>query len=314
MDKKSFQKLFKNDFLPLNTFKKMSFQSYKVSTKTFIIYTNLVLKLEKIFESKIFPISKYIVVQKKRGRRKKIQEEDPNKNIEDGSIIQIKFKSQHKGVLLKKKSEKGGFFRNSMTFVMIIDDKIINFKISRNGKFQMTGCKLDDQAEKCVSYFWNYLEKNTDYYSFSEGNNLYAYYEPVMYNIDFSLGFEINRENLDYYINTKTSHTSLLETTAGYTGVNIKIKVDTDFSKLFIKKVDYISNSIPVVSYINYVSLLEKFDSSKLKETKYNTFLVFQSGKTIMSGKTDIFMEKSYYEFINIIKKCSSFIKEAKYD
>lgn len=286
----------------------MNFSSFEVSTKTFIVYTNLNLNLEEIFEKDIFPIVKYIVIQKKRGRKKKVQEEDPNKDIKSGSIIQIKFKSRHKGVLLKNK-ESSGFFRNSMTFVMIIDNKIINFKVSRNGKFQMTGCKTDEQAERCVSYFWQYLQKNKDLYSLTDGKHFYAYYDPVMYNIDFSLGFQIIRENLDSYINASTPYTSLLETTAGYTGVNIKIPVTTDFSKLLIKKIDYVSK-IPEISFINYDAFLKKFDSNKIHKIKYNTFLVFQSGKIIMSGKAAVFMENSYYEFIEVIKKCANFIRE----
>ena len=52
-----------------------------------------------------------------------------------------------------------------------------------------------------------------------------------MTNIDFNVGFNINREELDIYINSSTLFNSLLETSFGYTGVNIKILVDntTDF-------------------------------------------------------------------------------------
>ena len=270
----------------------------------------MVLDIEGIFEKDVFPITKYVVIQKRRGRKKKVQEENPNKDIKNGSIIQIKLKDRYKGVLLKKASEDAGlFFRNSMTFVMIIDNKIINFKVSRNGKFQMTGCKTDDQAENCIKYFWSYIKDYHSIYSFSKGKNLQTYYEPVMYNIDFSLGFQIIRENLDHYINVKTPYTSLLETTAGYTGVNIKMPVKTDYSKLQIKKIEFIETSTST-SYINYEAFMKKFNPSKIKKTKYNTFLVFQSGKIIMSGKAAVFMEESYYEFIDIIKKCTPFICE----
>jgi hypothetical protein len=48
-------------------------------------------------------------------------------------------------------------------------------------------------------------------------------YNELMTNIDFNVGFTINRENLDKYINSNTDYNSLLETSFGYTGVNIKI-------------------------------------------------------------------------------------------
>ena len=37
---------------------------------------------------------------------------------------------------------------------MKVDNKLINFKISKNGKFQMTGVKYDEQAVKCIKFFW----------------------------------------------------------------------------------------------------------------------------------------------------------------
>ena len=46
-----------------------------------------------------------------------------------------------------------------------------------------------------------------------------------MRNIDFGLNFYVDREKLDEYFNTCTDYHSLLETSFGYTGVNIKIPI-----------------------------------------------------------------------------------------
>ena len=43
-----------------------------------------------------------------------------------------------------------------------------------------------------------------------------------MTNIDFNVGFIINRENLDKHMNELENFNSLLETSFAYTGVNIK--------------------------------------------------------------------------------------------
>ena len=285
------------------------FESFQVSTKTFIVYTNLVLKIDDIFYKEILPITPFVVVKKRRGRKKKIAEEDPNKDLEDGSIIRVQYMRDHQGVLLKAKSS-GGYFRNSMTVDIIIDQKRLNFKATRNGKFQITGCKNDSQAERAVMYFWTYIAGRVDVYELREAPRLQVYYDPVMYNIDFSLGFQVIRENLDIFINTMTPYTSFLETTSGYTGVNIKLPVTTPYKKLKIKCKEYLSPNNIKTTYIGYDSFLEKVSPGSEGETKYNTFLVFQSGKVIMSGKAAVFMEEAYYEFLRIINICSHIIRE----
>ena len=279
-----------------------------MSTKTYIVYTNLILKIDEIFNRNIIPITPYVVVKKRRGRKKKIVEEDPNKDIAEGSIIRLQYMKDYQGVLLKTKLS-GGYFRNSITIDIIIDNKRLNFKATRNGKFQITGCKNDGQAEKAILYFWNCIAMHKDVYQFKEVDYLQVFYDPVMYNIDFSLGFLVNRENLDIYINTKTNFTSLLETTFGYTGVNIKIPVSTPFANLKIKCKEYLNN-VTKTSYVPYNLFLERNIPSKPIPTKYNTFLVFQSGKVIMSGKDKVFMENTYYDFLDVIRKCTPLIKE----
>lgn len=287
----------------MERFKNKKFEDYAVSTKTFIAYTNLVLDIDKLYG--VLPITEYVVIQKKRGRKKKVQEENPNKDIQDGSIIKVQNGSNFRGVEGKKNS-RGKYFRNSMTFVIYIDGKLLNSKVSRNGKFQITGCKKDTQAERCIHYFWTYISKFKTLYSFSEGEHLKTVYDPVMYNIDFSLGFEVNRENLDKYINTNTEYYSILETTFGYTGVNIKIPVTTCADAFKVKQIEYVEGE-QQTSYMTYDLFQSQYRENRKKESnKHNTFLVFQSGKVIMSGKSALFMEGDYYRFINIIRDCYS--------
>lgn len=288
------------------------FNDYTVSTKTFIASSNIDLEIQSIFE--FLPLTDFVVVQKKRGRKKKNQEENPNKHLSTGSIIMVKMGNNIRGAQLKelKKNKKKGFFRNSMTVKIFIENKLIDFKVTRNGKFQMTGCKTDEQAEKCIFCFWNYIKDQKEYYRFKKETytELEVIFEPVMYNIDFSLGFLVNRENLDKYINTKTMHTSLLETTFGYTGVNIKIPTNIPLKTLLIKKITE-SGAVTHVSYEDFLKETKPIKlTKKQKQKRFNTFLVFQSGKVIMSGQSAVFMENTYYDFINIIKDCYSLIKE----
>lgn len=309
------------------------FDDIKVSTKTFIVMTNIILNIEKLFN--FLPITEYILVPKRRGRKKKNEPSDPNKDIPCGSIITLEYQNRIKGVDLKKKKKKnkdvkkrGNYFRNSVTVVMIIENKKINYKISRNGKFQMTGCKEDEQAEKCVKWFWDYIKDTKDIYTFSDeqedeqeeceevkkNNTLKAIFIPAMRNIDFSLNFLVDREKLDKYFNTYTEYTSLLETSFGYTGVNIKIPIVKPITNLNLNQMRYVDNkwiNNEYAPYSDYLKMLpEKDVIKKIKKQRYNTFLIFHSGKIIMSGMEASFMRDVYYEFLDIIRECHHIIEE----
>jgi TATA-box binding protein (TBP) (component of TFIID and TFIIIB) len=284
------------------------FEDIPVSTKTFIVMTNITLNIKKLFD--FLPITDYVLVPKRRGRKKKNTVTDPNKNISDGSIITIDLANNVRGVVLKKKKKKDGkstdYFRNSVTIVMVIDGKKINFKISNNGKFQMTGCKKDTHAERCVKYIWNYIKDTKDIYTLRENESFKAIFIPAMRNIDFSLGFILDREKLDEYFNTFTQYCSLLETSIGYTGVNIKIPVKKAITDLSIKELVYkesdwmVPKTIPYQTYLD--TLKPKEMQKKLDKERFNTFLVFHSGKVIMSSMCEEFARDTYYEFLDIIK------------
>ena len=141
------------------------FNDIEVSTRTFTAITNLVIDLDELFQ--LLPITEYIEIPKRRGRKKKEGENiNPNKHINPGSIITLKYKDSIRGVSLKKKkaSDKK-WFRNSFTVVIVLD-KHINFKVCRNGTFQMTGCKTIDHALQCVQYIWKYIKDQKHIYKF----------------------------------------------------------------------------------------------------------------------------------------------------
>jgi TATA-box binding protein (TBP) (component of TFIID and TFIIIB) len=293
------------------------FDDIKVSTKTFTATTNLKLEIKKIFE--FLPITEYIVVPKKRGRKKKCEVVDPNLNILPGSIITLKCEGEVRGVEIKPKKNKTGkkikWFRNSMTVVIILD-KPVNFKICRNGTFQMTGCKSHKHAELCVRYLWEYIKENKDLYEFTRNvknqNNdtLEVLFIPSMRNIDFSLN---NQNNLHEKYFADNNFHCLLETSFGYTGVNIKIPLIENISEMKITKLVHTENNWTEYdsTYSEYLNLLsEKEKNTKINEERYNTFLVFHSGKVIMSGLTRDFMRKTYYFFLEIMKEGFEHIEE----
>lgn len=291
-----------------------NFDDIKVSTKTFTATTNLNIKISELYQK--LPITDYIVVPKKRGRKKKCEQIDHNKFIKPGSIITVKYENEIRGVELKQKKPKVGkkrkWFRNSITVVIILD-KPINFKVCRNGTFQMTGCKTHDHADKCVQYIWEYIKDFKDIYSFTRGNTLEAIFIPSMRNIDFSLGFIVDREKLNKYMCSQKEYHCLLETSFGYTGVNIKVPLTKDITTMKVKKIFIKDEEWQEVwtTYKEYLDILSpKERETKLQSERHNTFLVFHSGKVIMSGLTADFMREIYYYFLSIIRTSFDKIEE----
>ena len=293
------------------------FEDIKVSTKTFIVMTNLVINLKNLFE--FLPITEYAFVPKKRGRKKKNNQINPNKNVPQGSIVTMKYENNIRGIDLKQKKshakkKKSKWFRNSFTVVIILDDKPINFKICQNGRFQVTGVKHDRQVEECIKCIWSHIKNEEEnIFKFTSGDCLETIFIPAMRNIDFSIGFLVDREKLAKYMSTQTEFHSLLETSFGYTGVNIKIPLNKDIKTMDIKKFTFKGDDIieSFMKYGDYLKLLpEKDQQKKIKKERYNTFLVFHSGRTIYSGLSSLFMRDSYYYFLEIIKASYEQIEE----
>jgi len=287
------------------------FEDQKISTKTMVAVSNIDLNLIKIVD--YLPITDYIAPIKKRGRKKKEVKVELNKDIADGSIITILFEGRLRGVCLKKRKKK--YFRNSFTIVMLVEGKLINFKVSGNGVYQITGCKSHIQAEKCILFFWDYIKNNPDFFTINNDIDTFPKFMflECMQNIDFGVSFTIDRKKLAQFINKETNYRALLETSFGYTGVNIKIPIKDNILSLQIMEMSYQNDEWVkrTLTYGDYLDTLPKKEQAKkLKKQRYNTFLVFHSGKFIMSGICDAFMKDTYDQFTNTIKESYEKIME----
>ena len=287
-----------------------AFDDIVISTETIIAKTNWKVDILALFNH--LPVTNYKVIPKKRGRKSKDEKKDEKKEeLLDGQIVTLKIGSKLRGVNLKDKKNAKRFFRNSLTIVMHLDNKFINFKVSKNGKFQFTGCKHERHSHKCMEYIYEYT-KNTQKIIQVEGNQSEIIFLTVMTNINFNLGFCINRENLDDHVNTSTKYYSLLETSFGYTGVNIKIPLE-NIENIPITKIAYVADKW-VEQPFNYAKYIDTLDEKEKKKEKlkirYNTFLVFQSGNVILSSPHKECMRETFHEFLDIIRTCRPSIEE----
>lgn len=272
------------------------FTENTVSTQTFIISTNILIDIGQLYhEIPIYPLKSPL----RKSRERMTVNED---GIPDGSIVFVKYKGQHKGTLFKETKIE---FLNSVTLIMKNKTKYFNFKVTQKGNIQITGCNKDEYAVDCLKAMWAFLEPRQHIWSFKNGNTVFeALFVLVMSNITFSLQFEVNRQQLDYYINVETPYTSLLETSYGYTGVNIKIPITDDLQDVMLQRYRFVDrewavDEIPFRYYLDSFGPKERL--KKINKTRNNTFMVFHSGKVIMSGGVSRKAKEQAYQIFSQI-------------
>ncbi len=285
-----------------------------VSTKTIIGKTNWKININELFN--ILPVTEYNAILKKRGRRPKNEKKQEVQALNNGDIITLKLGDKIRGVNLKQnKKNSKAFFRNSLTMVIQTQGKLVNMKISQNGRIQITGAKTSENAEKCIEYIHQYVadaQNSKALNVFGASKTPEIYLVSVMTNINFSLGFNVNRENLDEYINNNTPYYSLLETSFGYTGVNIKMQLE-NMDNIPVRKMMFIDGKwdYETIKYSEYVSTMDVKEKEKEgHKVRYSTFLCFQSGNVICSSAHKDCMIETFKEFMKIIESCKSKIQE----
>ncbi len=271
-----------------------SFEEIGISTKTVIAISNLIVDLDKFYN--YVGITEFQPIEKKRGRKRRTVVEQSVKILPVGSIILVQRRKEHRGALLKNKTKRSKtFFLHSVTVVLALENnKFINIKVSANGKFQITGCKSEKHYIDSMIYLFKSMKRIEEMtgercYRFNNSEStLRIVFNTVMQNMDFNIGFNISRERLDRFINTRTDFVSVFEGSIS-TGVNVKIQSeqinDNELTQLTIDTVD---NSLDIsnVPYLNYFNLLEEKEKKKEgNKEKRHTFLIFASGSIIMSSR-----------------------------
>lgn len=282
-------------------------------TKTYTASVNASIDIYKVF--KMIDIVPYSVVPKKRGRKRKGEKPVVEQTVPYGSIIYVNHEGNIRGVCLKppSKNKEPSWFKNAISIVIMLD-KPINFKVSGNGKFQMTGCLNHTHPEMCIKKIWEILQKDPTAYTFTrEPESFEAMIIPSMRNISISLGFNVDRDKLNRFLQNQALIHCLLETTFWYTGANIKVPIttsrfDTDITKIRYEDGEWIKTN---AKYDEFVDILpEEEQKKKLNEKRFNTFLVFHSGQVIFSGLTRETMRDMYYKFMNLMENARDQIEE----
>lgn len=285
-----------------------TFDQIKISTMTFIAYCNIDVHIENIYH--FLQVLEITNPQSKSENKKNI---DVINSVENGTIISVRSKNNIRGYKLfspKKSEYNNNFFRNSITIIMKID-KIITFKLSSNGTFQITGCRSNSHPVECVEKIWSMIKeyegKLYDYKSVAKERCFEVMYIPCMTNINFSLGFTVNKSKLiGKFDKNKEYYPPFIIPNNTYTGVCIKTKYTKPLSdiKIFIKKFSAPTSewNTRISNYDEYLkTLTPKICEKKINKLRFTTFLIFRSGNCILSGITPEVMRSEYEKFITFV-------------
>lgn len=268
----------------------MRIEDIEVSTKTIIAMTNCTFDIVKIY--KTFPVTTDPMI---------------------GAVEVMYYQNDYRGMVYADfKSKKKRSFRNAINVISKVEDgKKINFKLSKNGKFQITGVKKIDQAILVIKKFIENIFLHCLDCVDIKDDHIKVIFQTVMTNIDFRLGFPVDRQKLDEMMNKNTPFHSLLETSFGYTGVNIKFPVDIDWWNI---PLPFMSCDLHKIGHwVQAEQKLSEFlqvTDTFYKKKKYNTFLVFHSGSVIMSGMMIETMRPHFNIFYSIMKSWQDKIEE----
>ena len=202
-------------------------------------------------------------------------------------------------------------FLNQITIVLSIEGIILNIMLFKNN-FKIAGCKDDDDAVESTMILWqNYISPSKGWAispAFIQEKHPRFIFCLVMRNVDFRLGFFIDRKELNRLMNDQKYADKIFmsqhESTA-HTNVNIKM-----YAK---KPKDYMHDCLvmPENDDPYFIKLRHNhYRPTKKKKPKYTTAIVFSSSEIILSGRYEQTMKKSYEFFVKTAVSNRGIIEE----
>jgi len=201
-------------------------------------------------------------------------------------------------------------FLNQGTVVLALEDVILNIMLFKNN-FKIAGCKNNDDAAESTMILWEDYIRNIDgAYTIPKGEDPKFLFRLVMRNVDFRLGFAIDRQKLNQLMNDPKYgdkiNMSQCETTS-HTNVNIKMysRKPTGFYYDCL----VIPSNTKIKPYFIQMSD-NPYRPKKPKKKEYITFIVFSSSEVILSGRYEKNMKQMYEFFVAETYKHRDLIEE----
>lgn len=210
-----------------------------------------------------------------------------------------------------KEIKKINYFLNQITMILSLGHILLNIMMFKDN-LKIAGCKSLDDAKEAVLCLWQeFISVTPNSFSFMPTYDHPSFtFDIVMRNVDFPIGFPIERKILNEIMNdpkySEHIFMSQYENT-GITNVNIKMyslpKDIPPFDRMVIPKLKGSKSKRYGDPYLD-TTTIQRYGGAKDKNKKaYITFIVFSSSETILSGKYEECMRDSYNFFMEIIAK-----------
>ena len=258
----------------------LNINTIPVSTHTFIAHTNLDnLDLEEIF----------------------------NEAEINDFLVHVLYKKDEKGFRKKRKAKvcKKNFL-NCISFTFIKNNKKINIKVFRNGTIQLTGCKNFDHCKTGIILFWNLIKSINCGKHF---NCLELYLVSVMRNVNFNIGFLIDREKLGKYIIEKSSDYKISPVMGGFIGMQFLVELKSiDDMPVYKFKINQAGDMIEE-DYILYKDFIKIINVNNKISKRYINIAIFQTGRILISGIHEKYQNPLIQWFLNLVEEVKEDIK-----
>lgn len=200
------------------------------------------------------------------------------------------------------------YFLNQVTIVLATEDLILNIMLFKNS-FKIAGCKKNDDAVEATRILWEeYIRPIKGGYTWTTGEHPKFLFHLVMRNVDFRLGFPINRQKLNQLMNRPgykdKIEMSQCETTS-HTNVNIKMHSEKPDDHL-----DYCLVIPPDKEPYWKTMVSNPYRTKKPPKKQYITFIVFSSAEVILSGRYEKNMKEMYDFFVKETYANKNYIEE----
>ena len=288
---------------------------YRISTITAIAKINSLINLEELYkiikidDKQTLYYDNDDLVSKNILNNISFIEYGKTKDVSNSKGINPK---QDKKNRYKKKKKKMKRFDNQLTLIVNINNNIINMKIFKNGRIQMTGLKDIDNGPKAIEIIMKVIKdlsiiKNSNIFNLIENDDestdvintdvintelKYDDYKICLINSDFRFNHKVKRNKLYEFIVNNTELVCSYEPCI-YPGVKLQY--------FYNKKLDGICRCSDV-----YCSNKNK-NSTCVKIT----IAVFESGCTIITGAKSLKQVNAAYTFIkNLLSSNISHFKK----
>jgi len=294
-----------------------SFDELKISTITVMVYSNIVFNYKEIYDNMV-PTS-IIPILTKKGKQPKIKDV----RAPEGDILSLRYGKKIRGLQSKIGNNGKAEFPNQTSLYISLGDKNAHLMIFKSC-FKVAACRTIDEVTKATSLFWNRVKGLKNSYSLKTPKEKPTFIlETVMNNVDFKLGFNIDRKNLNDVMNSQ-EYKSFVGTKSK------KKKQDNDDAISFQVYETTSSTQVPIKMFlpdpekIEYQKIVDnngKYELSTVYKNYLNpnpakpclnraSFMVFRSSKVIESTRLQSSTGEFYNLFMNIIRERKDEIKE----